>query len=180
MGKNKRDVDPQVKRDEIEAAALQLFTEHGYEATSMAMVAAHAGVAPNTLYWYFKNKDDMLVAALNRLVAEGLAEHAGMADGPLGAQLHWLINHMMRASKLVSTVHARVALSDVIREWHDGFHRMLDGLLVAQLKAKGMSAAKASLMATVGTFVVEGLLSHPHSAKQMDAVVAWLAGATAK
>ena len=66
MGKNKRDVDPQVKRDEIEAAALQLFTEHGYEATSMAMVAAHAGVAPNTLYWYFKNKDDMLVAALNR------------------------------------------------------------------------------------------------------------------
>ena len=57
---------------------------------------------------------------------------------------------------------------------------MLDGLLVAQLKAKGMSGAKASLMATVGTFVVEGLLSHPHSVKQMDAVVTWLAGATAK
>lgn len=177
MGKNKRDVDPQVKRDEIEEAASKLFAEHGYAATSMAMVAAEAGVAPNTLYWYYKNKDDMLVAALNRLVAEGLAEHAKMREAPLGTQLRWLINHMMRASKLVSTVHARLEHSEVIRDWHTQFHQMMDALLVEQLTAKGMSASKASLMATVGTFVVEGLLSHPHTAKQLDAAVAWLAGA---
>ena len=180
MGRNKRDVDTQLKRDELEVAALQLFTERGYEATSMAMVAAHAGVAPNTLYWYFKNKDDLLVAALNRQVEAWLTEHAGMADEPLLTQLHWLINRMRRANNLVSAVHARVSQSDVIREWHEQFHLTLDALVVAQLKASGMSQKKATLMATVGTHVVEGLLSHPHSAQKTDAVLAWLAGATAR
>jgi len=44
------------------------------------------------------------------------------------------------------------------------------------MTAKGMSRPKAALMATVGTFVVEGLMSHPHSSQQFDAVVRWLTG----
>jgi TetR/AcrR family transcriptional regulator of autoinduction and epiphytic fitness len=40
-----------------------------------------------------------------------------------------------------------------------------------------MSRSKASLMATVGTYVVEGLLSHPHTSQQADKVVQWLVGA---
>jgi len=74
MAKNKRAVDRQLKTDEIVNAAMRLFVERGFDATSMAMIAAEADVAPNTLYWYYPSKDDILVGVLNRLVAAGLSE----------------------------------------------------------------------------------------------------------
>ena len=44
--------------NEIIAAARTLFIETGYEDTSISRLAAAAGVAPNTIYWYFKDKDE--------------------------------------------------------------------------------------------------------------------------
>ena len=176
MARTKRDVDPEVKREQIEEAACALFLAEGYEATSMAAVAKAAGVAPNTLYWYYANKDDLLVATLDRLVQRALAQHAGMLDQPLRTQMSWLIKEFQQASKLISTVHSRLDRSDTIRAWHDRFHDMLDHMLVHTMVAKGMSRAKAAMMATMGTYVVEGLLSHPHTAQQFEHVVSWLAG----
>ncbi|MCR9248178.1 MAG: TetR family transcriptional regulator [bacterium] len=46
----------------IVAAALELFREHGYEATTMRMVAKHAGVSVGNAYYYFKSKDVLLQA----------------------------------------------------------------------------------------------------------------------
>jgi AcrR family transcriptional regulator len=43
-------------------AAKELFTTAGYENTTMAHVARQAGVAVGTVYLYFKNKNDLLVA----------------------------------------------------------------------------------------------------------------------
>ena len=176
MARNKRDVDAEVKREQIEEAACALFLSEGYEATSMAAVGKAAGVAPNTLYWYFASKDDLLVATLNRLVNKALLQLAGMQDLSLGDQLRWLLGEFQQASKLISTVHSRLDRSETVREWHDRFHEMLDAMLVQQMVSKGMSRTKASVMATVGTYVVEGLLSHPHTSQQFDKVVQWLAG----
>lgn len=176
MARNKRDVDAEVKREQIEEAACALFLADGYEATSMAAVAKAAGVAPNTLYWYFASKDDLLVATLDRLVNKALLQVAGMQEQSLGVQLRWLLGEFQQASKLISTVHSRLDRSETVREWHDRFHEMLDAMLVQQMVSKGMSRTKASVMATVGTYVVEGLLSHPHSSQQFDKVVQWLAG----
>lgn len=176
MAKNKRDVDAEVKREQIEEAACALFLADGYEATSMAAVGKAAGVAPNTLYWYFSSKDDLLVAILDRLVNQAMTRLAGMQDQSLGEQLTWLLGEFQQASKLISTVHSRLDRSEKIREWHDRFHEMLDGMLVQQMVSKGMSRTKASVMATVGTYVVEGLMSHPHTSQQFDKVVHWLTG----
>lgn len=176
MARNKRDVDAEVKREQIEEAACALFLADGYEATSMAAVGKVAGVAPNTLYWYFGSKDDLLVATLNRLVNRAMLRLAGMQDQTLGAQLIWLLDEFQQASKLISTVHSRLDRSEKVREWHDRFHEMLDGMLVHQMVSKGMSRTQASVMATVGTYVVEGLLSHPHTSQQLDKVVHWLTG----
>lgn len=176
MAKNKREVDPEIKREQIEEAACALFLVDGYEATSMAAVGKAAGVAPNTLYWYFASKDDLLVAILDRLVTRAVTQLAAMQEHSLGDQLTWLLREFQQASKLISTVHSRLDRSEKIREWHDRFHEMLDGMLVQQMTSKGMSRTKASVMATVGTYVVEGLLSHPHTSEQFDKVVQWLTG----
>ena len=67
MPRNRRPQDREEKRAEIVTAAAGLFTEAGYDATSMAKVAASAGVTTNTIYWYFKDKDALWV----KLVATG-------------------------------------------------------------------------------------------------------------
>ncbi len=174
MAKNKRELDPAVKRDQIEDAACMLFLVEGYESTSMATIAKAAGVAPNTLYWYFSSKDDLLVAILDRLVNRAVAQLATMQSQSFGDQVLWLLTEFQQASKLISTVHSRLEKSETIRNWHDRFHLMLDQMLVSQMVSTGMSKAKASVMATVGTYVVEGLLSHPHGSQQVEKVVHWL------
>lgn len=174
MARTKRELDPGVKRDQIEEAACRLFLDKGYEDTSMAAVAVAAGVAPNTLYWYFASKDDLLVAVLDRLVNQAMQTFASQQDLTLAEQFKWLVGEFSQASSLVSTVHARLKQSDRVREWHDRFHAMLDMLLVQHLASRGMPEPAARMMATVGTFVVEGLLSHPHTGQQLETVARWL------
>lgn len=54
--------DDPSKREAIIEAARILFTTKGYESTTMAEVARHAGVGVGTVYLYFKNKSDLLYA----------------------------------------------------------------------------------------------------------------------
>lgn len=57
-----RELKAERTRSAIAAAALDLFEEQGYEATTMEQIAAAAEVAPTTLYRYFPTKDSTLVA----------------------------------------------------------------------------------------------------------------------
>lgn len=52
----------QSKRDAIVEAATDLFTNGGYETTTIAHIAKKAGVAVGTVYLYFKNKQEILYA----------------------------------------------------------------------------------------------------------------------
>lgn len=58
----------------IQAHAVRLFTERGYEATTVADIAEAAGVSPMTVYRHFPTKEDLvLVDQHDRLVAERIA-----------------------------------------------------------------------------------------------------------
>jgi AcrR family transcriptional regulator len=50
----------------ILAAAGRLFAEEGYHCTGMERVADEAEVSVGTVYFYFKNKEDLLVQLLDR------------------------------------------------------------------------------------------------------------------
>lgn len=66
----------------IQAHAVRLFTERGYDATTVTDIAEAAGVSPMTLYRHFPTKEDLvLVDQHNRLVAERIA--ASPATQPL-------------------------------------------------------------------------------------------------
>ncbi|MCU6603709.1 TetR family transcriptional regulator [Peribacillus frigoritolerans] len=45
------------KRDSIVKSALVLFAERGFDATTIPMIAASAGVGAGTIYRYFENKE---------------------------------------------------------------------------------------------------------------------------
>jgi AcrR family transcriptional regulator len=55
-------------RSRIQEVALELFTEQGYEATSLREIAERLGVTKAALYYHFKTKDE-IVASLAELWA---------------------------------------------------------------------------------------------------------------
>lgn len=55
-----RDQRRQQATDEIARAALHLFTNNGYEKTSVDEIATAAGCSPRTFYRYFGSKEDVM------------------------------------------------------------------------------------------------------------------------
>jgi AcrR family transcriptional regulator len=49
------------REDQVRAAALRLFKEKGYHATSMRDIAAAVGINKGSLYSYIKSKEDLLI-----------------------------------------------------------------------------------------------------------------------
>jgi AcrR family transcriptional regulator len=69
---------PPGTRSRIQEVALELFTEQGYEATSLREIAERLGVTKAALYYHFKTKEDIVAsfmedrfAALQEIVAWG-------------------------------------------------------------------------------------------------------------
>jgi AcrR family transcriptional regulator len=151
--------DREEKRSELVDAARRLFIEDGYEATSMAALARAAGVAPNTIYWYFGDKDDVLIAVLDGVLADGLAEYAGVADRPIAEQMLWTVGQLQQLQRLVATVHARVGRSAALHAWHDAFHATTEGLLRASI-AGTVPPGAIDADVRIAVFAIEGLLTH--------------------
>ena len=160
MPANKRQQDREEKRAELLAEARRRFIEHGYEATSMAALAKAAGVAGNTIYWYFTDKDDVLLAVLNAVLSGVLTDYQQIATAPLEDQLSWVVRQLQQMKRLVNTVHTRALRAQAIDEWHTGFHQITEGLFRTTLEQAGVYCAGIDAEIKIGVFTIEGLLTH--------------------
>lgn len=52
------------RRQQILEAALDLFAEHGLDGATNEEIAARAGITPGLIYFYFRSKDDLFLAAV--------------------------------------------------------------------------------------------------------------------
>ena len=72
-------------RRRILDAAVEIAGERGYEGTSIALVSALCGLPASSIYWHFKDKDDLIAAVIERSFETWLAavelpgEEAGTA-----------------------------------------------------------------------------------------------------
>ena len=130
-----------------------------------------AGVTPNTIYWYVQDKDALLVAALDHLLAEALQEFSEQADLPLTDQVLWTLERLQRHRTLINVVHARSERAPVVAAWHDGFHALMDGMVADHLARQGVAEQDRTATARLTTFAVEGLLAHPADPAQTRAVL---------
>jgi AcrR family transcriptional regulator len=62
--------DPMVRMTEILDAAEELFYAKGYHETQISDIVKSISVAQGTFYYYFKSKDEILEALINRRVSE--------------------------------------------------------------------------------------------------------------
>lgn len=161
MPRNRRPQDREEKVAQIVSAAARLFSEEGFEQASMARIARAAGVTPNTIYWYVDDKDALLVAALDHMLAEGAEDFARQAGSPLIEQILWMLERLRRHRTLIGVVHARSERAAVVATWHDGFHALMDGIVTSHLATQGVAEPERNATARLITFAVEGFLSHP-------------------
>jgi AcrR family transcriptional regulator len=107
-----------IRHDRILDAAAELFRERGYEAVKIEAIAAAAQVSIGTIYNYYQNKGDLLVAIVSLEVSEVLRNgEQVIADPPHNAEkavdaliggyvehsLHYLSKEMWRQAMAIST-----------------------------------------------------------------------------
>jgi AcrR family transcriptional regulator len=80
-----------ISRRRIVERALALFAEHGYEGTSVRMIAEAAGISQGLLYNYFDGKQALLHAIFQESVADVRASFALADAAPAGQRLERLI-----------------------------------------------------------------------------------------
>ena len=74
-------------RDRVLAVARRLFAEHGYAATSIARIAAEAGVSAPTVFAGFRSKVNLLKEAVDTAIA-GDTEDRPLRERPVLQRVH--------------------------------------------------------------------------------------------
>jgi AcrR family transcriptional regulator len=62
--------DGELSYERILDAATEIAAERGYEGASIALVSAKCGLPASSIYWHFKNKDDLIAAVIERSFAD--------------------------------------------------------------------------------------------------------------
>jgi AcrR family transcriptional regulator len=147
-------------------AAVDLFTEQGYDATTVNQIAERAGVTKSTFFRYFPDKRELLVAGhetLSKLLADGITEAPTDAT-PLEAVAAGLerassaMGQMNR--ELGSRVKAAVAASAELQE-RDALKSVgLADAMTNALTARGVPESKAHLAGELGVLAFKLGYSH--------------------
>jgi AcrR family transcriptional regulator len=172
------------KREQIIEAARRLFLAHGYAHTSTEAVRREAGVSKETLYRYYRTKEELFAAVLRRQTLEHLHQPfqadekllPGASSGQLQKVLRLLageiIETMMQPDYLALL---RIVIAESVRFPHLGelFRKTVpeQGIasivaLLERLKEKGLAAkvdteaAARMLFGSLLTYaLMDGILS---------------------
>jgi AcrR family transcriptional regulator len=143
-------------RERLEAAALELFGEHGYEETTVAQIADRAGLNRATFFRHFAEKREVLFGGedvLAGLFADGIraASPATTLTGCLQAALAAAEVAMTPAQRAKAAQRVPVVVAN--RELQErGLlkHARIAGSISAALRERGVDELTARLGAEVG------------------------------
>jgi AcrR family transcriptional regulator len=143
-------------RERLVLAAVDLFTEQGYDATTVAQIAERAGVTKSTFFRHFPDKRELLVAGqetLSGLLTEGIAQAPGNAS-PLEAVAAGLLRAASAMGpvnrELAPRLKAAVAASTELQE-RDALKTVsLAAAMTTALLARGVPDPTAALASELG------------------------------
>jgi len=102
----------QDKRDALVAAALELFAQHGFEATGVEAIAARAGIAVGGFYQHFASKRQLLLVLMDMLLQD--LEGLDFAPAGAGASSRETVEVLVRTGLQADWAHA-----GVYRAWRE-------------------------------------------------------------
>lgn len=154
-------------RTRLQTAALEMFSERGYDRTTAAEIAGRAGLTERTFFRYFPEKREVLFGGEATMLA---ALIASIADAPptLGA-----LDTLMRAFRSLESMHEEnrfylkhrhevISSTPALYERELTKFASLSDELAAALSARGVAELRAALAAKIGM------------AAFVDATVSWL------
>ena len=154
-------------RERILDVALDLFTDQGFDATSMREIAERLDISKPAIYYHFASKEEILMALHMRLHEFGKAALARLADQNVTLEL-WgsLLNEMldqMLAQRKIFLMHERnqAALEKLHRKDHDDDHddiqqRFRQALTDPSLALRDRVRMACSLGAVFGGLLMAG------------------------
>jgi TetR/AcrR family transcriptional repressor of uid operon len=171
------------RREQIIAAALACFARAGYHATTMADVAAQAGVSKGTPYLYFQSKEALFIA-LHEEWDCGLADRVSAAIAALpeagrrsprqvlhavAAAVAGHVREQTQTCRVLMEARAQAAhepaTAAVVLAADTRTHQQLQGLIAAGIEAEewpaGTDPALAARLFTAGLY---GLMAQWHLA----------------
>ena len=124
-------------RARLRKLALQLFSEQGYEKTSLREIAEHLGVTKAALYYYFKSKEDIVrslvedyVADLDELIAWGKAQPCTVATrAEIVRRYVHVISSGTEVFRMLHQNQAAVASLATAKERGEVFRERMDALI---------------------------------------------------
>jgi AcrR family transcriptional regulator len=145
----------------LQQAALELYTERGFDQTTVAEIAQRAGLTERTFFRYFPDKCEVLFCGegvLQDLLVRAVADAAGSAS-PIEAVARGLTaasiffegrtRERVRQRQAIIAAHARLQERDLMT-----FSRFASGMAEA-LRRRGVAIPAASLAAETGIVVLK-------------------------
>ena len=142
-------------REKVQRAALELFADRGYGATTVDDIAARAGVSARTVFRHFRDKEEVLFGADDELgaVLRDAARSAPPDLSPLAVVHHALdaLAVALGPDRAALRRRAAVLASDVALQGRDLTKQARwTTLLAGELVARGAPRGTADLLAATG------------------------------
>lgn len=147
---------PAPARDRLARAALELYSEHGYDQSTAAQIAARAGVTERTFFRHFADKREVLFsieARMNAALVQALTE--APAELPPAAAVLQAFRQMVAVLEddraHAESRHRVISATPALRERQLAKETAMSTLVADALQARGVPTARASLLAQVCT-----------------------------
>lgn len=154
----------------MEAATRQLL-EGGYGSLSIAGLARELGLAPNSIYWYFPDKDELAIASVREIVSNLLASKPP-AHKSLESRVLWFVEQLDDLKRLRAELYQRArdspAMSAFVKELEEGQREMLGNVLRGHVPDQDRDVARDALIV-----LAEGAALRDLNPKQTRELVAY-------
>jgi AcrR family transcriptional regulator len=163
-----------LERDDVVDAALALVETGGGEALTMRKLAAELGVAPTTIYWHVGNRDQLVLAVVQR---QAERQAATRVEGATPRQRITSAAHNIWRSALahrnVTALASQVGATTLLE-------LPLETALLAELEAAGVSGPAArdalrAILACVAGFLVMAWRRDDRVPDELRAAALWSA-----
>lgn len=165
VGANTKDPDLiRDRREQLIRAALEVFQEKGFHATTVRDIGRAAALTQGTIYNYVRSKEDILFLVCDRVIAQYIAsmEEAGAATGDPVVRLREALRGVARVM-----IEQRRSILLVYHESHNldrrslrsllarvqGFIDQVEELVTEALGREAPPRAKRGLLANIVTFL---------------------------
>ncbi len=146
-------------REKILDTSLALFNKHGTSEISTNHIASEAGISPGNLYYYFKNKEEIVRALFERMIK--IADRVWLSEGSgpeyeiyrytqlMDLFMHFFAEYrfffqdfiyIMRRDKKLTQLHRKM-VEDRIKVAGHMYSRLCDAGLVVPLPEEELEAA---------------------------------------